>query len=74
LIETFCRLEVNATELKHMISEGNKRFRDALDKQFQLILNGTQSGFWATTDGAVLRDRIHEPLDEQQGRTQQAQR
>jgi polysaccharide pyruvyl transferase WcaK-like protein len=52
LIETLGRLEVNADALKHLIKERNKRFRDALDQQYQRILNGTQSGVSTTSAGA----------------------
>lgn len=42
LIETFCRLEVNADVLKSVIKQRNNKFRDALDQQYQLVLNGVQ--------------------------------
>jgi polysaccharide pyruvyl transferase WcaK-like protein len=74
LIETFCRLEVNADALKPLIKERIKRFRDALDQQYQLILNGMQSGCWTTSSAAVLVDRTHERLGEHQRQTRQAQR
>ena len=41
-IETFCRLEVNADVLKSVIKQRNNKFRDALDQQYQLVLNGVQ--------------------------------
>jgi polysaccharide pyruvyl transferase WcaK-like protein len=44
LIETFCRLELNADSLKPLIKERIKGFRNALDQQYPLILNGMQSG------------------------------
>ncbi len=53
LIETFCRLEVNADALKPLIKERIKRFRDALDQQYQLLLNGTQGESWTTSGAAV---------------------
>jgi polysaccharide pyruvyl transferase WcaK-like protein len=40
LIETFCRLETNAAALKLLIGERTKEFRDALDRQYQLLFNG----------------------------------
>ena len=39
LIETFCRLERNADVLKSLIIEKNNGFRDALDEQYQLVLD-----------------------------------
>ena len=54
LNETFCRLEVNADALKPLIKERIKRFRDALDQQYELILNGMQGESW-TTSGAVVQ-------------------
>jgi len=67
LIETFCRLEANADALKPLIKERNKRFRDALDQQYQLLLNGTQCVSW-TTSGATV------PLDSRLGRIGEHQR
>jgi polysaccharide pyruvyl transferase WcaK-like protein len=63
LIETFRRLEVNANALKPMIRERNKRFRDTLDQQYQLILNGMQSGCWTST-AADLMESTRERLGE----------
>jgi polysaccharide pyruvyl transferase WcaK-like protein len=57
LIETFCRLEMNADALKPLIKERTKKFRDALDRQYQLILNGIQSGCWKASGAAVLVDK-----------------
>jgi polysaccharide pyruvyl transferase WcaK-like protein len=53
LIATFCRLELNADALKSLIKERIKGFRDALDQQYRLVLNQTQSGFWTTSVAAV---------------------
>ena len=53
LIETFCRLEVNADTLKPLIKERIKRFRQALDRQYELLLNETQGGSWTTSGAAV---------------------
>ena len=69
LIETFRQLEVNVDALKALIKERNKRFRDALDQQYQLILNGMQSGCWTTSAAAVLVDSTHERLGEHQRQT-----
>lgn len=49
LIETFCRLEVNADTLKALIKERIKSFHDALEQQYQLVLNGMQSGYRTTS-------------------------
>jgi polysaccharide pyruvyl transferase WcaK-like protein len=54
LIETFCRLEVNADTLKPVIEERIKRFREALDRQYELLLDETQVESW-TTAGAVVQ-------------------
>jgi len=48
LIETFRRLEANADALKPLIKEKIKRFRDALDQQYRLVLGGTHGGSWTT--------------------------
>jgi polysaccharide pyruvyl transferase WcaK-like protein len=64
LIQTFCRLEVNADALKPLIRERVKRFRDALDDQYQLILNGMQRGRWTKSAASILADRPHERLGE----------
>jgi polysaccharide pyruvyl transferase WcaK-like protein len=69
LIETFCRLEVNADALKPLIKERIKRFRDALDQQYQLILDGMQSGCWTTSSAAVLVDRIQHLVPEDPAET-----
>jgi polysaccharide pyruvyl transferase WcaK-like protein len=63
LIQTFSRLKVNAETLKPLIKERNKRFRDALDQQYQLILNGTESASWALRGVPVdgKRERFGEP-------------
>lgn len=53
LIETFRRLEANADSLKAVIKERNKRFRDALDQQYRLVLDGTQGRSLAPS-GAVI--------------------
>lgn len=74
LIETFCRLEVNADALRSLIKERNEKYRNALDQQYQLISNGMQSGCWTTSAATVLMDRIHESLGENQRQTRQAQR
>lgn len=44
LIETFCRLENNAEAIKSTIRERSEKFRDALDKQYQLVFGRLQSG------------------------------
>ena len=53
LIETFCRLELNADALKTLIKEKNNGFRDALDEQYRLVLDAMQSGFGATSTPMV---------------------
>jgi polysaccharide pyruvyl transferase WcaK-like protein len=53
LIETFCRLEVNADTLKPVIEERIKRFREALDRQYELLLNEIQGESWTTSGAAV---------------------
>jgi polysaccharide pyruvyl transferase WcaK-like protein len=58
LIETFCRLEANADALKPLIRERNERFRAALDQQYELILNGMQSGCWSTSAAAIQATRL----------------
>ena len=72
LIETFCRLEANADELKSLIKERNKRFRDALDQQYQFVLNGMQSGRWTTSAMAVPVNSRRERFGEHQRQTPQA--
>jgi polysaccharide pyruvyl transferase WcaK-like protein len=72
LIETFRRLESNADALKSLIKERNKRSRDALDQQYQLILNGMQSGGWTTSAAAVPADSRQERFGERQCQTPQA--
>lgn len=56
LIATFCRLEANADALKSLIKERSKRFRTALDQQYELILNRMQRGRWATSGTAAVDD------------------
>jgi polysaccharide pyruvyl transferase WcaK-like protein len=72
LIETFRRLEANADALKHLIKAKSKRFRDALDQQYQLILNGTQCGSGAISAAAVPVDKSPDKIDEHQCRARQA--
>ena len=74
LIETFCRLEVNADALGSLIKQRNERFRNALDQQYELILNGMQRGFETISAKGHITERIHEPLGEQQPQARQAQR
>jgi polysaccharide pyruvyl transferase WcaK-like protein len=62
LIAAFCRLEVNADSLKSLIKERTKRFRDALEEQYELILNGLQNGEWTTSPAFVLADTTHDQL------------
>jgi polysaccharide pyruvyl transferase WcaK-like protein len=61
LIETFCRLEANADALKPLIKERNKRFRDALDQQYELISTVMQSGSW-TPAASMLVGQSERPI------------
>ena len=74
LIQTFCRLEANADALRSLIKERNKKFRNALDQQYQLILNGTQGGCWTTDAAPTSVDRTDERDGEHQCQTLQLQR
>jgi polysaccharide pyruvyl transferase WcaK-like protein len=71
LIETFCRLEANADALKPLIKERNKRFRDALNQQYELISTGMQSGSW-TPAASILVDKANERFGEHQPQIPQA--
>jgi polysaccharide pyruvyl transferase WcaK-like protein len=62
LIETFCRLEANSDGLKSLIKERNKKFREGLDQQYELILNGTQSDGWTTFAGGAPMERTRERI------------
>jgi len=74
LIETFCRLEVNSDALSSLIKQRNEGFRNALDQQYQLILNGMQREFATSSAKGLITERIHEPLGDQQPQARQAQR
>jgi len=58
LIETFRRLEVNADALKQLIKERNKRFRDALNQQYELVLSGIGDDSWTSSAAVVQTTRL----------------
>jgi polysaccharide pyruvyl transferase WcaK-like protein len=74
LIATFRRLELNADALRSLIKDRINEFHDALDQQYQLLLNAMQSGSWTTSLAAVLLDRTHEPVGKGQRQTENASR
>ena len=51
LIETFCRLELNADALRPQIRERNERFRNALEQQYQIVFGGAQG--WRSTTSST---------------------
>jgi len=73
VIEAFCLLEENADALKALIRERIQTFRDALEEQYQLILNGMQTNVTAVKSGPAARGRfttlLVEPTDTLEGVT-----
>ncbi len=71
LIATFRRLELNTDAVKSRIKDKVKEFHDALDEQYQVLLNGMHGGRWTATLAAAL-DGTDEPLSEGQRQAGQA--